>query len=131
MPRPPDDYIARANRRSDLHTEATKTAQLLNGGGVLAQLTFAAQVAMGAPSTRPLLAYLTWSIFLMVAGLLVAAPISHLRYEASRLYDNEETKTKGRTIGLIHRCLFGASIVLFAAGALVALAGLRWVARQP
>jgi hypothetical protein len=99
MPRPSDDYIARANRRAGLHTEGVKGILILNGGGILALLTFVTQLTLATAPKPGLIQTITVAIACFSGGLVAAAPINHLRYEASRLYDNEETnKTAGKAI---------------------------------
>ena len=124
MPRLPDDYIARATRRSDLHTQGVKGVFLLNGGGVLSLLTFATQLLASGRPVLPLLRAVTIAIGFLIAGLIAAAPINHLRSETSRLYDNEETKRLGRRYGMVHRSLFWASLLFFVIGVATALIGM-------
>jgi hypothetical protein len=121
---PREDYIDRANRRADLHTEAIKGMFILNGGGILALLTFFTQILVHAPHLVPLAKYVVWTISLWAIGLVALAPINHLRYETSRLYDKEETKVQGKKYGMAHRVLFYASVACFVAGLTIALVGI-------
>jgi hypothetical protein len=124
LPRPRNDYISRASRRSDLHTEGVKGLLALNGGGILALLTFITQLVVRDAANRALVEFITAAIACFATGLIVAAPINHLRYETSRLFDNAETKERGRKYGLAHRILFYASLVLFVIGVATALVGM-------
>ena|SRR5512138_1455252 len=89
-PRP--DYVERANRRAELHTEGIRGMFILNGGGVLALLTFLTQIVQGDAEATSIVQYTTVAIGFLLAGLVALAPINHRRYESSRLFDHEETK---------------------------------------
>ncbi len=123
-PRP--DYVERANRRAELHTEGIRGMFILNGGGVLALLTFLTQIVQGEAGTKSLVQYTTVAIGFLLAGLITLAPINHLRYESSRLFDHVETKPKGQKYGLAHRVLFYLSMLFFVLGVFIALIGV-WV----
>jgi hypothetical protein len=125
-PWPRPDYVDRANRRAELHTAGIKGMFILNGGGVLALLTFLTQVVQDDSETRCIVHYTIAAIGLLLLGLAALVPINHLRYEASRLFDHIETKPKGRKYGLAHRLLFYFSMLLFVCGVSVALAGV-WI----
>ena len=122
MPFPREDYRDRANRRADLHTEGVKGMFILNGGGTLALLTSLTQI-IKEPALFPIAKYIVGAIAFWSVGLVALAPINHLRYETSRLYDQETTKARGEKYGMAHRGLFCASVLCFAIGLSFALAG--------
>ena len=124
---PREDYIDRANRRADLHTQGVKGLFILNGGGILALLTFLTQIILNGSYLLPLAKYITWALGFLAFGLVALAPINHLRYESSRLYDKEETKARGKKYGTAHRVLFYASLSCFVLGLVIALAGISKV----
>jgi hypothetical protein len=123
-PRP--DYPERAARRAELHSQGIKGMFLLHGGAVISLLTFLTQVAERTDDTHQIVRYTAVAIGLFVVGLILLAPINHLRYEGSRLFDHATTKPKGKKYGLAHRILFWSSLVFFVAGVSVALAGV-WI----
>ena len=123
-PRP--DYVERANRRAELHTEGIRGMFILNGGGVLALLTFLTQIVQGDAEATGIVQYTTVAIGFLLAGLVALAPINHFRYESSRLFDHVETKPKGQKYGLAHRVLFYVSMLCFVFGVSTALVGV-WV----
>jgi hypothetical protein len=125
-PWPRADYVERASRRAELHTEGIRGMFILNGGGVLALLTFLTQIVQTDAGTKDIIRYTIVSIGFLLLGLIVLAPINHLRYESSRLFDHVETKPKGQKYGLAHRILFILSMILFALGVFTALIGV-WV----
>jgi hypothetical protein len=83
MPRPEADYIERANRRAELHTEGVKGIMVLNGGGILALLTFITQVTVARPGSIALMQWVAGAILSFAFGLAVAVPINHVRYKTS------------------------------------------------
>jgi hypothetical protein len=99
---------------------------ILNGGGVLALLTFLTQVVQDVSDTHCIVRSTSVAIGFLLLGLIVLAPINHLRYESSRLFDHAETKPKGKKYGLAHRILFFSSMLFFVAGVSTALVGV-WV----
>ena len=99
---------------------------ILNGGGVLALLTFLTQMIQDSATPQFVVRYIIAAIGMLLIGLLLLTPINHLRYESSRLHDNEKTKSKGKKFSRAHRILFSVSIVLFAAGVGTALIGV-WI----
>ena len=129
MPFPRPDYVDRATRRADLHTEGVKGLFLLNGGAIVSMLTFLTQVLLGNSRFISILGFVIAAIGCWTIGLIVLAPINHLRYETSRLFDREETRELGKKYGLAHRILFYVSLVLFVAGVACSLGGL-WVAKD-
>jgi hypothetical protein len=128
-PWPRPDYPERAARRAELHSQGIKGMFLLNGGGVLSLLTFLTQVVGRSDDTKQIVQYTSVAIGLLLAGLIVLAPINHLRYEGSRYFDHLATRARGRKYGLAHRVLFWSSIGLFAIGVAVAVVGVwKWKA---
>jgi hypothetical protein len=125
---PRDDYVDRANRRADLHTQGVKGLFILNGGGILALLTLVTKIIeIDKTQFLPLLTYITSAIIFMIVGLALVAPVNHLRYEASRLFDKDETKARGRKFGLTHRVLFYASLGCFFIGCVIVIWGISSV----
>jgi hypothetical protein len=94
---------------------------LLNGGGTLALLTFLTQIIVGAPAAGALVKPIVLAITAYALGLFAAAPINHFRYETSRSYDRDETKSRGKKYGFVARTLFVMSLVLFAIGTAIAM----------
>lgn len=125
-PWPRSDYVERANRRAELHTEGVRGMFILNGGGVLALLTFLTQVIQITEGVQTIVRYIAVAIGLLLLGLIVLAPINHLRYESSRLFDHVETKPKGKRYALAHRVLFALSLAFFVLGVSTALVGV-WI----
>ena len=123
--REPEDYRMRAARRADLHTQGIKGMFLLHGGGTLSLLTFETQLMLSKGNFSSLISWITAAIACFVFGLFVLAPVNHLRYESSRLYDKDSTKPLGKVYGFIHRALFYLSLALFAAGVILALVGMH------
>jgi hypothetical protein len=122
---PRDDYVDRANRRADLHTQGVKGLFILNGGGILSLLTFLTQIiVLDKPRVLPLIWHVKWAIASMTLGLILVAVVNHIRYETSRLFDKDETRSRGRKLGLFHRILFYASLVCFLGGCAIALSGM-------
>lgn len=123
-----EDYIARANRRADLHTQGVKGMFILNGGGILALLTFLTKLILNEPQPEydllALAKYVTGALACLSAGLIALAPINHFRYEASRFHDKPGTKELGKKYGRWHRNLFWFSLFLFFAGVTIALTGI-------
>lgn len=123
-PRSPEDNIARANRRADMHAQGVKGLLVVNGGGILALLTFATQLLVQDQQLAPLVKMIIIAIALLGLGLIVALPMNHFRYEASRRFDSEETKRRGQRYALAHRILFWMSLALFFVGITIALVGM-------
>ncbi len=122
--REPEDYKLRANRRAELHSQGVKGMFLLNGGGILALLTFQTQLLLADDDFSTLSKSITIAICFLVIGLVLLAPINHIRYESSRSYDKDETKARGKALGRVHKVFFCLSLVLFTIGLFVALRGL-------
>jgi len=119
-----EDYIARANRRAGLHTQGVKGLFILNGGATIALLTFLTQIIAGSTAALSLVKPIVPAICCFAFGLVVAAPINHLRYETSRRYDCEEGKPRGKLYGGISRGLFCLSLIAFVAGTFIAMRAL-------
>lgn len=103
---------------------------ILNGGAVLSLLTFAAQLMLAERPNVQLVKYVTVAIAFFCLGLIVAAPIYHIRYESSRRHDHPRTKAQGQRYGRLHRRLFVASWSCFVVGVLIALVGM-WAVGVP
>lgn len=123
-PRSEEDYVARATRRSEMHAQGVKGLLIVNGGGILALLTFATRIMESDQQAAPLINVIIVAIAVLGLGLIAALPINHFRYEASRHSDSAKTKRRGQRYGLAHRILFWMSLVFFFAGVTVALVGM-------
>lgn len=124
---PRKDYIDRANRRAEIHSQGIKGMFILNGGGIISLLTFYTQIIIHTPELLALSSYIIWAMAFWGFGLVSLAPINHLRYETSRLFDHESTKEKGKKYGLAHRILFYTSLSCFVVGLVTVLIGLSSV----
>ena len=126
-PWPRPDYPERANRRAELHSQGIKGMFLLNGGGVISLLTFLTQIVQRTDDTTQIVRFTAVAIAVLLLGLVVLAPINHLRYESSRLFDHLSTKARGQKYAFAHRLLFWSSIGLFAIGVSIAVIGVwKW-----
>ncbi len=118
-----DDYLERANRRADLHTQGVKGLFILEGGGIIALLSLMGQLLVTDREYTDLIRDLVIGATLYCFGLIFLVPIPHLRYETSKLYDKEETKSKGIKYSRIHKLLFYLSMIAFGIGTLIVLIG--------
>jgi len=87
-------------------------------------LAFLPQIWTIAPE---LIESLAWGLIWMAIGLVLAAPVNHIRYETSRDHDDWSQKKRyqrGQVFGIAHRFLFIASLLMFIVAVTVVACGI-------
>ncbi len=120
-----EDYIQRATRRSEVYSQGIQGLFILNGGGVLALLTFIGHLLDSEKDFTRLINALVFGGGFYCLGLVFLAPVNHIRYEASKLFDKTSTKSKGKKYSCCAKILFFASYSSFLIGSFINLIGFR------
>lgn len=122
------------NQRVQIDTETVKALLLINGGGIIALLTFLPSI-IGKVGYEGLVYSTFIGVMLLIIGLACAVIHNRLRRKCSLLYNQHKWtppfgdifgfKLNEPTVCFMSICFMWASIIsFFAAGTLVAISGI-------